>query len=311
MDDSLLPFTICIPSRNRDAILIQNLEHLSNLQEQLGQIFQVSVSVSGQVKEKARIKSFQSPSIATSFVPHISGAADNLKNAIRNSRTNYCLLVGDDDLLQADFLLEVSRSTSQTDLTAALILGGLEADVKPRTDIPKAQTFMRSAALAGLVVQRELALIAFEEANSIFNNGIYQQVWIALRSADNGFTQEVPGALVESLVDDDVATRMLSRPPDYGLSERYFYAWTAFNSGLLSFLELIECTLNLSNWALGVRASLRQETGVGHLFRNLTFPKRDLTLKIIVALSIFAAKSKLATVIPKVRRLKEGSVWKS
>lgn len=301
MPTNLPSFTICIPSRNRDGILIQNLQHLRSLQEQLEQIFRVSVSISGQVRDKSRIERLQSPGIAMSFVPQVVDASENLKNAIRNSSTEYCLLAGDDDLFQPDFLLEVSRATSQGDLKAALILGGLYPEIQARRDVSKAETFMRSGALPGLVVRRELALIALEEAESIFIGGIYPQVWVALRSADKGFTQQIPGALLRSLVDDDVATRMKTRPSDYGLSERYFYAWVALRSSLLSIIEFTECTVRLSSWALEISAQLRRDTGSSDLFRNLTFPREAVLLKIIVAFSIVGAKSKIAKLFIKVR----------
>lgn len=193
-----------------------------------------------------------------------SSFAANLRNAVDNAQGEYILLLGDDDIITKDEILNLEEFVSQN---AFMNLGFTNlisvADVKPRPgiklssldakpimDLSSAQSCMRAGSLPGiLIAKNSLRVDVLDRWLKLFPTSIYPQIVLALAAQIGERKKAVQLPInIRTGLGDGFLDPTFDRLHDYGVEERLMQAKFLSSIGVIGQAGVARLQINLAIW---------------------------------------------------------------
>ena len=181
------------------------------------------------------------------------GAARNNFLCFLYAKSEYIMLLGDDDKLDANYVKKVLGIISNDEFGFITYQEEARSDVK--VDVVKAggdgvaHVFMRSGTLAGNVFNRNFFSLNFYPP---LHQCIYPQVATAMECA---LKEKVAVVHIHKVVDVDfynnlsIVDKAKDRPGDFGIGERLSYALLLRNENKIAQDVYLSCASSLMTWA--------------------------------------------------------------
>ena len=249
--------SICIPCRKRwpEAFGLVAEARIQSLPE--GSV-EVCISLSGVEEVPSELMGLASSGVSTQLSGSDVSFGDNLRSSVGLARGEWCLIMGDDDRISApDVRMLIEQIACLPPDVRMATLGVIG---RPRKrEVPRRSVAMRCGSMSGLLFRRNELLETLQHAEVAFPGAIYPQIWAGLSHCD---VKAVPilGAEVHFGGSSTHAAQAffdhMSRPHDFGVGERLFWAMKGGNEGRLTIAEREILILNIFVWSQAIKKRL-------------------------------------------------------
>lgn len=249
--------SICIPCRKRwpEAFGLIAEAQVQLLPE--GSV-EVCISLSGVEDVPSELAGLALSGVSTQLSGSDVSFGDNLRSSVGMARGEWCVIMGDDDRISASdmrmLIEEIAGLPPEVRMTTLGVIG------RPRKNqVPRRSVAMRCGSMSGLLFRRNELLETLQHAEAVFPGSIYPQIWAGLSHCD---VKAVPVLRAEvhfggsSTHAADAFFDHMSRPHDFGVGERLFWAMKGGNEGLLTVAEREILLLNIFAWSQAIRKRL-------------------------------------------------------